>query len=331
VNRRQLIGLLGGAVTAPAVHWSFAARAQRPAVPVIGFLHSASPAPAARNIAAFRQTLRNAGYVEGENVTIEYRFAESQYDRLPALAADLVARRVSVIVAAGASDGPLAVKRATSTIPIVFMVGGDPIHVGLVASLNPRVGNLTGATFFSTPLGPKRLELLHELVPKATSIALLTNPDNLNTKTEPIAMDAAARTLGLQFHVVQASSDSHFESAFATLARERIGALIVSTDALYNSRIEHLVALASRHTIPTMYFLREFVATGGLASYGASITSMYRQGGDYTARILKGAKPAELPILQPTRFELVINRTTASTLALAVPPTLIALADEVIE
>jgi ABC-type uncharacterized transport system substrate-binding protein len=330
VNRRELITILGGAAAAPFLR-PLAARAQQPVIPVIGFLHSASPAPAASNIAAFRQALRGAGYVEGENVAIEYRFAESQYERLPALAADLVGRNVSVIVVAGASDGPLAVKRATSTIPIVFMVGGDPIHVGLVASLNPRVGNLTGATFFSTPLGPKRLELLHELVPKATSIALLTNPDNLNTKTEPIAMDAAARSLGLQFHVVQASSESHFEPAFATLARERIGALIVSTDALYNSRIEHLVALASRHAIPTIYFLREFVAAGGLASYGASITGMYRQGGDYTARILKGTKPAELPILQPTRFELVINRTTASTLGLAVPPTLLALADEVVE
>jgi putative ABC transport system substrate-binding protein len=325
VNRRQLIGLLGSAGILP----SLAARAQ-PAMPMIGFLHSASPGPAAGNIAVFRRSLREAGYVEGENLAIEYRFAESQYDRFPALVADLVDRRVSVIVAAGASDGPLAVKRATTTIPIVFMIGGDPIHVGLVTSLNPRAGNLTGATFFSTPLGPKRLELLHELVPQARSIALLSNPDNLNTRSEPAIMEAAARNLGLQFHVVRASSDSHFEAAFASLVRERIGALIVSTDALYNSRIEHLVALASGHGVPTMYFLREFVAAGGLVSYGASITDMYRQVGQYVGKILKGTRPAELPILQPTRFELVINRSTARSLGLDVPPTLFALADEVI-
>jgi putative ABC transport system substrate-binding protein len=327
VNRRELIGLLCGAASLP----SGAARAQQPAkMPVTGFLHSASPGPAAENLATFRQALRAAGYVEGDNLAIEYRWAESRYERLPALAGDLVARGVSVIVVAGASDGPLAVKRATSTIPIVFAIGGDPIRAGLVPSLNPRSGNVTGVTFFSVPLGPKRLELLHELVPKAGSFALLANPDNLNTKSEQTAMAGAARAIGLEFQVVQASSEAQIEAAFATLAKQRIGGLIVSTDALFNSRIEQLVAMASHHAIPSVYFLRQFVSAGGLVSYGSSITEMYRQVAGYTAAILKGASPAELPVLQPTRFELVINRATARTLGLSVPPTLLALADEVI-
>jgi putative tryptophan/tyrosine transport system substrate-binding protein len=327
VNRRELIGVLCGAASLPPV----ATRAQQPAAsPVIGFLHSASPGPAVENLATFRQTLRAAGYVEGQNLAIEYRWAESRYERLPALAGDLVARGVSVIVAAGASDGPLAVKRATSTIPIIFAIGGDPIRAGLVASLNPRRGNVTGVTFFSVPLGPKRLELLHEMVPRTASVALLANPDNVNAASEQVAVAAAARAVALEFRVVHASSEAQIEAAFATLVEQRIGGLIVSTDALFNSRIEHLVALASRHGIPTMYFLRQFVSAGGLVSYGASITDMYRQVGDYASRILKGASPAELPVLQPTRFELVINRATARTLGLSVPPALVALADEVI-
>jgi ABC-type uncharacterized transport system substrate-binding protein len=327
VNRRQCIGMLCGAASLP----SLTARAQQPTtMPVIGFLHSASPGPAVENVAAFRQALRDVGYVEGRNLAIEYRWAQSRYEQLPALAADLVARQASVIVVGGASQGPLAVKRATETIPIVFAIGGDPVSVGLVASLNPRAGNVTGATFFSSPLGPKRLELLHELVPNTATVAMLVNPDNVNARSEETAIFAAARALGLDLQVVHASSEAQLEAAFAMLVQQRIGGLIISTDALFNSRIEQLVKLASRHAIPTIYFLRQFVTAGGLVSYGASITDMFRQVGDYTGKILKGARPSELPVLQPTRFELVINRATAANLGLVVPPPLLALADEVI-
>jgi len=334
MNRRTFIKLLGGIATP----WPWAlptraqpARAQGGAMPVIGFMHSAARQPMERNIAAFRQALRAAGYVEGENVAFEFRFAENRYERLPELAADLVRRNVAVIVVGGASDGPLAVKRATSTIPIVFLVGGDPIGVGLVESLNPRSGNVTGVTFYSTPLGPKRLELLHELVPAARSIGLLINPNNLNTRFERLHMDAAARSLGLELHVLSASSDSDFDPAFAALAEKRIGGLVVSTEALFNNRIAQLVGRAANHAVPTVYFLRDFVAAGGLASYGASITGAFRQAGDYVGRILKGAPPAELPVLQPTKFELALNLATARSLGVAVPATLLALADEVIE
>lgn len=327
MRRRDFIAL-GGAATA----WPCAARAQPKTQPVIGFLHSGSADGAEGSVAAFREGLRDAGYVEGQNLTIEYRWAENQYDRLPALAAELVARRVDVIATGGVTIGPVAVKNATSTIPIVFTVGGDPIEAGLVASLNSRSGNVTGATFIGSQLGPKRLELLLEMVPSAKSIGWLSNPGNIHNVTgEGTGVDAAAHALGLQLHIVNARSSSDLETAFPTLVQNGVGALILGNDALFNNRIEQLVALASRHAIPTIYFLREFVAAGGLMSYGASLTNAYRQAGNYVGRILKGAKPAALPVVRPTRFELVINLKTAKTLGLTAPPTLLALADEVIE
>jgi putative tryptophan/tyrosine transport system substrate-binding protein len=327
MRRRDFI-LACGATAA----WSRAARAQRKAMPVIGFMHSGSQQGAARNVDTLRQSLREAGYVEGQNVAIEYRWADNQYDRLPALAADLVARQVDLIMACGVTIGSVSAKKATSTIPIVFVVGGDPIAAGLVTSLNPRSGNVTGATFFGSQLGPKRLELLLELVPEAKSVRLLSNPDNShNVRTERTAVDAAARRLGLHYDVVNARSEGDLEKVFAALVREGVGALVVSNDALFNNRTEQLVALAARHAIPTIYFLREFAAAGGLISYGASITNTYRLAASYVARILGGTKPAELPVLQPTKFELVINLKTARALGLAVSPMLLALADEVIE
>jgi putative ABC transport system substrate-binding protein len=327
MRRRDFIVLFGAATA-----WPRAARAQPKTKPVIGFLHSGSADGAKGSVAAFRESLRETGYVEGQNLTIEYRWAENQYDRLPALAADLVARQVALITAGGVTIGSVSAKKATSTIPIVFVVGGDPIGAGLVASLNPRSGNVTGATFFGSQLGPKRLELLLELVPAAKSVRLLSNPDNShNISTERTKVDAAARRLGLHYDVVNARSESDLEQAFATLVQEGVDALVVSNDALFNNRTEQLVALAARHAIPTIYFLREFAAAGGLISYGASITNTYRQAGAYVGRILGGTKPAELPVLQPTKFELVINIKTARALGLAVPPMLLALADEVIE
>jgi putative tryptophan/tyrosine transport system substrate-binding protein len=326
MRRRDFIVLFGAAA------WPRPARAQPKAMPVIGFLHSGSAQGAANNVEVLRQALREAGYVEGQNVTIEYRWAENQYDRLPALAADLVARQVTMIMTCGATISSVSAKKATSTIPIVFVAGGDPIDAGLVASLNPRSGNVTGATFFGSQLGPKRLELLLELVPRANSVGLLSNPDNLyNVRTERTNVDAAARRLGLQYQVANARTAGDLEAAFAALDQERVGALVVSNDALFNNPVGPLVALAARYAIPTIYFLREFVAAGGLMSYGASITNAYRQAGSYVGRILKGAKPAELPVLQPTKFELVINMKTARALGLAVPSTLLTLADEVIE
>jgi putative ABC transport system substrate-binding protein len=327
MRRRDFI-LACGATAA----WPCAAPAQRKAMPVIGFMHSGSQQGAARNVDTLRQSLREAGYVEGQNVAIEYRWADNQYDRLPALAADLVARQVAVIMACGVTIGSVSAKQATSTIPIVFVVGGDPIDAGLVTSLNPRSGNVTGATFFGSQLGPKRLELLLELVPGAKSVRLLSNPDNsYNIRSERTNVDAAARRLGLHYDVVNARSEGDLEKVFAALVREGVGALVVSNDALFNNRTEQLVALATRHAIPTIYFLREFAAAGGLISYGASITNTYRLAASYVARILGGTKPAELPVLQPTKFELVINLKTARALGLAVSPMLLALADEVIE
>jgi putative ABC transport system substrate-binding protein len=327
MRRRDFIALLGSATA-----WPFDAQAQQRPVPVIGFLHSAAAAGASKNVDAFRQGLRETGYVEGQNVAIEYRWAENRYEQLPALTADLVQRRVSAIVAAGAGIGAHAIKSMTSTIPIIFLIGSDPIAEGLVTSLNPRSGNITGSTFYSSQLGPKRFELLHELVPTATSLALLVNPDNVNiTRTEVIPVSAAAHALGIPIQVVNARAERDFETAFATLIQERAGALIICTAALFNNRIEQLVSLAARHAIPTIYFLREFVEAGGLMSYGASITNHYRQGGNYAGRILQGAKPHELPIMQPTRFELVINLKTAKALGLAVPRSFLALANEVIE
>src|SRR5262245_32722607 len=327
MRRRDFIALVGA-----AAGWPTVSRAQQLPAPVIGFLHSGSAAPVARNMDAFHQGLREAGYVEGQNVDVEYRWAENRYEQLPALVADLVERRVSAMVVCGVTIGSLAAKRATPTIPIVFVIGSDPIAAGLVPSLNPRSGNVTGTTFFGAHLGPKRLELLHELVPAATSLALLVNPDNANImRTELIHVEEAARSRGMRFQPAHARNDQDLEKAFAILAQERIGALILATEALFNNRIELIVSLAARHAIPTIYFIRDFVAAGGLISYGASITDNYRQAANYVARILKGAKPYELPVVQPTRFDLVINVKTARALGLTVPRSYLALANEVIE
>jgi putative ABC transport system substrate-binding protein len=300
-------------------------------MPVIGFLGAASPGPFAPRVAAFRQGLSETGYVEGQNLAIEYRWAEGRYDRLPALAADLVARKVDVIATGGGPPEALAAKSATSTIPIVFVVGTDPVELGLVASL-PRPGsNLTGVSFLNVELMPKRLELISELVPQASAIALLVNPNNPLTKPMIRDMQEAALTKGVQLHILKASSESEIDAAFATLVQVHAGALVVGADPFFNSRPEQLVALTSRHAVPAIYHWREFAVAGGLISYGTSLTGVFRQSGAYAGRILKGAKPADLPVQQPTRFELMVNLKTAEALGLTVPPSILARADEVIE
>jgi putative ABC transport system substrate-binding protein len=312
-----------------AAAWPLAGRAQQPAIPVIGFLNGSSPHLFAHLVRAFHQGLNATGYVEGRNVAIEYRWAESQYDRLSALAADLVRREVAVIVAN--TPAALPAKTATTTIPIVFVTSLDPVDIGLVASLNRPGANLTGVSQMSVELGPKRLELLHELVPMANVIAALFNPTNPNAETQSRDLKAATRTLGLQLHVLSASSERDFDTVFATLVQVRAGAPVVAEDGLFNSQREQLAILAARHRVPTVYPWREGAAAGGLMSYGASLTDAYRTVGIYTGRILKGANPTDLPVQRSTKAELILNLKTARALGVTFPITLLGRADEVIE
>jgi ABC-type uncharacterized transport system substrate-binding protein len=328
IERREFITLLGGAATA----WPLAARAQQPAIPVIGVLSAEWPDQFEKRLRAFREGLSETGYVEGRNLAIEYRWAEGQNDRLPALAVELVRRQVTVIVTAGSTPAALAARAATTTIPIVFYLGANPVEVGLVTSLSRPGGNLTGVVTLNVEVAAKRLELLHEMVPNVTIIALLVNPT-----TTPLAeimtrdLHAAARTLGLRLHVLHASSEREIDTAFATLVQLRAGALVIGTDALFNSRSEQLAALTVRHAVPAIYQYREFVSAGGLMSYGTTVVDTYRPLGVYTGRILKGEKPAELAVQQATRLELIINMKTAKSLGLTIPLPLIGRADEVIE
>jgi putative tryptophan/tyrosine transport system substrate-binding protein len=326
IPRRNFITLLGST----AVAWPLAAHAQQSAMPVIGFLHGSLPKVEALYVVGFRQSLKEAGYIEGRNVAIEFRWAENHYDRLPALAAELVGRRVAVIVT-GTPAAALAAKAATTTIPIVFAIGPDPVKLGLVASLNRPGGNVTGVSFLANALEAKRLGLLHDLVPQATVIGVLLNPDNASAETQLRELEEAARALGLPLHVANASSERDFDSAFASFVQHGAGALVVGTDAFFASRRELLVALAARNAVPAIYFSREVAETGGLMSYGASITDAFRQVGVYAGKILKGAVPADLPVMQSVKFEFVINLKTAKALGLTVPPGILAIADQVIE
>jgi putative tryptophan/tyrosine transport system substrate-binding protein len=329
IGRRQFISTLGGA----AVAWPLAARAQQAketAMPVVGFLNSASANAFEPLVQAFRDGLRQAGYVDGRNVTIEYRWAEGQIDRLPALAADLAQRQVAVIVTSGGDVSARAAKAATSSIPIVSTIGGDPVKEGLVASFNRPGGNLTGATLFANSAA-KRLELLHELMPKAVTIMALFDPSDPVVVLDRESLQAASKTLGLQLRFANAGTVSELEAAFETIALDRPDGLFVGSNPFFIRQRDQLVGLAARHAIPTIYAFREFPAAGGLISYGSRLADTYRQVGIYTGRILKGESPADLPIVQPTKFELLINLKTAQTLGINVPPTLLALADEVIE
>jgi len=325
VKRREFITLLGGAAA-----WPLAARAQQAAIPVIGFLYSGSPGTTSKELVIFRQALAEAGYVEGRTVAVEYRWAEGQYDQLPALAAELVRRQVAVVVAVPI-PAALAAKAATVTIPIVFSAAGDPVKLGLVDSVARPGGNATGVNFFQAELGAKQLGLLRELLPTAARIGLLVNPANANVEGVTKDVEAAASAIGVQIDVVGASDSREIEAAFATLVRNKAAALVVGADSFFFNRRLQLAILAARHAIPAVYFNREFAEAGGLMSYGTSLTEVYHQLGVYTGRILKGSKPADLPVVQSTKFEFVINLLSARALGLEIPPVLLARADEVIE
>jgi putative ABC transport system substrate-binding protein len=328
IGRRKFLATLGGA----AATWPLAVRGQQPAMPVIGFMAPGSLDAYPLYLVAFRKGLNELGFVEGQNVAIEYRWAEGQYDRLPVLAADLVRRRVAVIAVPGIALGARAAKAATSTIPIVFSVGEDPVKVGLVSSLGRPEGNATGINFFTGELAAKRLALLHELVPGAARLAVLVNPsDPVRTEAVLSEVRAAAGALGLQIQVFNASTSREIDAAFAMLAHERVDAVFVCPDSFFNMRRVQLANLAARYLMPATYAVREYADVGGLMSYGTSLADMFRQVGAYTARILKGAKPSDLPVVQSTKFEFVINLQTARLLGLEVPPSLLARADEVIE
>jgi putative ABC transport system substrate-binding protein len=326
VRRRAFISLLGGAAAA----WPLAVRAQQSAVPVVGFLSSQSAATSAYLVAALRQGLNESGFIESQNMAMEYRWADGRYDQLPALAAELVRRPVAVIVAS-APPAALAARAATSTLPIVFSGGIDPVKLGLVAGLNRPGGNITGVSQFSTALEGKRLELLHELVPHAAVIAMLVNPTFAGTDAITDDMQSAARALGLKLNVLKASSEHDLEAAVASIGQLGAGALVVASDPFFFGRHDRVVTVVAHHAVPAIYQFREFAAAGGLMSYGTNLADAYRQVGVYTGRILKGEKPGDLPVVQPTKFELVINLKTGKTLGLDVPDKLLARADEVIE
>jgi len=326
IRRRKFISLLAGAAT-----WPLAAHAQQAAMPVIGFIRTTTPDDSVKLVEAFRRGLGEVGYVEGRNVVIEYRYAQGQIDRLPALAADLVARRVAVLAATGGTVSARAAKAATTTIPVVFTTGDDPIKTGLVASLSRPGGNLTGVSVFGARLGAKRLALLHELIPAADTVAILLNPKNPDSEDEAKDVQEAARALGIQILVLNAGTENEIDAAFKKLVEQRVGALMLGADTFFTSQRARIATLSTYLRIPTADSVREFPEAGGLASYGASLAGIYRQAGIYVGRILKGDKPADLPVQLPTAFEFVINLKTAKTLGLEVPPSLSARADEVIE
>ena len=327
IGRRQFITLLGGAAGA----WPLAARAQQPAVPVVGILASVSPAPYAGFIAAIKEGLQQTGYIEGRNVTIEYRWAEGHYDRLPQQAIELVDRGVAVIILVGGGPTIAVAKAATATIPIVFVMGDDPVKSGAVTALNRPGGNATGVNLLTVAMEAKRLQLLHELVPNVAVVAIIVNPNNPQAAEQLQDLQAAARTLGVEVEVFKAGSPSDIDTAFASLVGRRAGALLVAADAFFNTRREQFVVLTARHALPAIFHFREFAAAGGLMSYGPSLTDAYRQEGIYAGRILKGEKPAEMPVQQAVKIELVINLQTARALGLTIPLPLLGRADEVIE